>query len=196
MATKVVTSTRTMTSTRTAASATTTMGTRTIPAKGMARTKTRGRTTRTSSSPPSPPRPPSQAAELTRISLTPAASTPVTTGTLVVALRVCPDGIDPAIGTAELARACTEGKADARFELSGRSGIYTGWHRDITTDDGGDGRVASLAQGTYSLTLGELDWCAAEASSVSDGRIVVNAGETTEVTAYLCGDDPSTPVGS
>lgn len=123
-------------------------------------------------------------------------SSPVTTGTLVITLRVCPDGTDPAIGTAELAQTCTGARADARFELGGRSGPYRGWRRDVTTDDGGDVRVASLAAGAYSLTLDELDWCAAEASAVDDGLIVVTPGETTEVTAYLCGGDAhGTPTG-
>ena len=144
---------------------------------------------------------PDQPAESTQAVLTPvsspteAASTPVTTGTLLIRLRACPDGTDPAVGTSALRGACPDGVPDADFELAGRSGIYDGWRRDVTTDDGGDARVSRLAEGTYSLTLAELDWCAAEASSVDNGLIVIEPGETTEVTAYLCGD-PSTPSGS
>ncbi len=136
--------------------------------------------------------------EATHVVLTPAtsptgaASTP-TTGALLISLRTCPDGTDPAVGTTELARTCIAGRPDARFELGGRSGVYSGWRRDVTTDEDGDARIVKLAEGTYSLTLEEFDWCAAEASAVDDGLIVINPGETTEVTAYLCDVAPGTP---
>jgi len=139
----------------------------------------------------------------TQVVLTPVASPtvtatpPATTGTLVIHLRSCPDGTDPAIGTDALRDECLVGQPDADFALAARSGLFNGWRRDVTTDDAGDARVARLAEGTYSLTLAELDWCAAEASAVSDGLIVIEPGGTTEVTAYLCGDtDPGTPTGS
>jgi hypothetical protein len=123
------------------------------------------------------------------------ATTPATTGTLLIRLRACPDGTDPSVGTAALREACPDGEPDTDFELAGRSGIYDGWRRDVTTDDDGDARVRELAEGSYALTLDELDWCAAEASSVDDGLILIEPGETTEVTAYLC-DDSATPAGS
>lgn len=126
-----------------------------------------------------------------------AVTTPVGTGTLLIRLRVCPDGTDPAVGISTLRENCPAGYADADFELSGRSGPFSGWRRDVTTGVDGDARVTELAEGTYSLTLGELDWCAAEASSVDDGLIVIEPGQTTEVSAYLCGDsDSATPAGS
>jgi len=135
---------------------------------------------------------------LTPVSSPTATATPTpTTGTLVIRLRACPDGTDPAVGTDALREECPVGEPDADFELSGRSGLFNGWRRDVRTDDDGDARVTKLGEGTYSLTLDELDWCAAEASSVEDGLIVIEPGETTEVTAYLCGDPaPSTPTGS
>ena len=144
---------------------------------------------------------PDQSTEPTQVALTPvssptqAASTPVTTGTLLIRLRSCPEGTDPAVGASALRDACPDGVPAAGFELAGQSGIYDGWRRNVTTDDGGDARVSGLAEGAYSLTLEELDWCTAEASSVDDGLIVIEPAETTEVTAYLCGD-PGTPTGS
>lgn len=142
-----------------------------------------------------PTQTPEQQTEPTRTpvsSPTPVVLTPVAAGTLLIHLRVCPDGIDPAIGTAALRDACPDGRAGAGFELAGRSGLFDGWRRDVTTGAGGDARVTELAEGTYSLTLDKLDWCAAEASSVADGLLVIDPGETTEVTAYLC-DDSGTP---
>lgn len=136
--------------------------------------------------------------EPTRPALTPAPSpTSVATGSLLIRLLVCPTGTDPAVGTDALAEECTVGKADADFELSGRSGLYDGWRRTVTTTGDGDARIARLAEGTYNLTLSELDWCAAEASAVDNGLIAIEPGETTEVTAYLCDDpDDTTPAGS
>lgn len=115
-------------------------------------------------------------------------SSPMTTGTLAVSLRVCPTGVDATGGTDALAAACVDGRSDAVFELAGRTGLYAGWRRDLTTTAAGTARATRLAGGTYALTLDDLDWCAAEASNVADGLIVVEPGETTEVTAYLCGD--------
>lgn len=118
-------------------------------------------------------------------------STPVTTGTLTVSLRRCPAGIDATGGAAALADACPDAESDAVFELAGRSGLFAGWRRDLTTGADGKAKAPKVAEGRYALTLVDLDWCAAESSNVADGLVKIEPGETTEVTAYLCGEPVS-----
>jgi hypothetical protein len=131
-----------------------------------------------------------QAAEQAAPTTAPTPTAAPTTGEIAILAYGCPERpADPSIF--DWFGACAPDGTARQFTLAPAATP----DQTVTTEtsDTGEARFADVAPGTYELLPVGDSWCNAKSDDVTaEGRVVVEAGQTTTIWAFYCPGKPST----